>query len=116
MPPRGDELRLRDIKEAIDNIRRYTADSSDWLVARPNKTWDAVLWNFAVIGEAVKALSPEVQNLVPEGEWSEAARLRDAVIHRYFANDPSIIEETVARDLPALETVVDRLLDKLSDS
>lgn len=75
-----------------------------------------MLWNLAVIGEAVKGLSQPVRDLVPDADWAEAAQMRDAVIHRYFANDPSIIQETIERDLPGLERAVDTLLERIAGS
>ncbi len=116
MPPRGDQLRLEDIKRAISKIREYTSKGPEWLLERPNETWDAVLWNFAIIGEAVKALSQDTLQLAPEGEWEAAARMRDAVIHRYFANDPSVISSTVENDLPKLQAAVDQALSRIGEN
>jgi uncharacterized protein with HEPN domain len=111
---RRDVQRLKDIKEAIGRIRRYW-ESSDPNGAVSDMAWDAVLYNFAVVGEAVKALSAEVRELAPDADWSPAAKMRDFVIHQYPETNLDVIAATVRRDLPALEAVVDSLLERESD-
>ena len=108
-----DRLRLQDIRTAIEKIERFTNDQPDWVNDRGGLVWDAVLYNFAVIGEATKALSEETRNLAPDAEWSPAAKMRDFVIHQYSATDPLIVAGTVETDLPTLKAVVIDLLARL---
>jgi len=75
--------------------------------------WDAILYNFAVIGEAIKALSDEVKARAPEAAWSPAAKMRDLVVHRYSATEPTIVTDTVSDDLPPLKAAVQSLLDDM---
>ncbi len=71
---------------------------------------ESVLYNLAVIGEAVKELPDWIKALAPEADWSPAARMRDVVIHKYFATDRRIVATTVEKDLPALKHQIERLL------
>lgn len=113
MPRSDDLLRLRDIRAAIEKIQGFTRDEPDWATSRSDVIWDAVMYNVAVIGEAVKALSQETKDLAPEADWSPAARMRDVVIHRYTSTDPVIVDETVREDLPRLLAEVVRLMEAL---
>lgn len=76
-------------------------------------TLDAIVLNLAIIGEAIKGLPESVTDLAPDAPWSLAARMRDALIHRYFTTDRMIISQTVEKDLPELEAIVGRLLRQM---
>jgi uncharacterized protein YutE (UPF0331/DUF86 family) len=43
--------------------------------------------------------------------WSDIARLRDLLAHRYFDTSHSILQATVDHDLPALNAAILRLLN-----
>jgi len=72
--------RLADIQAAIDAIGSHLqrGDLSDALV------FDAVRIRLLEIGEAVKALPAEMLNSQPSIPWSQIARMRDHLAHRYF--------------------------------
>lgn len=112
MSRRTPELRLRDIEKAIQNIQRYAADDPEM----KDVTLDAIVLQLMIVGEAIKDLPESVTDLAPEAPWSIAAKMRDALIHRYFAIDRLVIAETVERDIPELEEVVKRLLDQMEGS
>lgn len=66
------------------------------------------------IGEAAKALADETKALEPEIPWSQIARMRDRLAHRYFDNELTIIESTVTHSVPALEQALHRINEKLN--
>lgn len=47
--------------------------------------------------------------------WSEMARLRDHLTHRYFDTTHSIVAATVTQDLPELRRAIKHLLDTVTD-
>jgi uncharacterized protein with HEPN domain len=71
---------------------------------------DALLFQFVVIGEAVKHLAPETRDAAPEIPWTDVAGLRDLIAHEYFRIDLARVLAIVERDLPPLEQAIDRLL------
>lgn len=71
---------------------------------------DALLFQFVVIGEAVKHLAPETLESTPEIPWADVAGLRDLIAHEYFRIETDRVLEIVERDLPPLEQAIDRLL------
>lgn len=98
--------RLLDVRAALDAIDAHLkrGDVSDGLV------FDAVRARLIEIGEAVKALPPDVLASEPSLPWSEIARMRDHLAHRYFDTTHAIVAGTVVNDLPELRRVVERLL------
>lgn len=108
---RDEQERLHDIRDAINAIREH--------LAKVNKTepemddtllHDALLFQFVVIGEAVKHLTTETREAAPEIPWSDIAGLRDLIAHEYFRIDIHRVLEIVERDLPSPEKTIDRLL------
>jgi uncharacterized protein with HEPN domain len=71
--------------------------------------FDAVRVRLIEIGEAVKALPEEMLDREPGLPWSEIARMRDQLSHRYFDTSHAIVRATVAEDLPVLQAAVLRL-------
>lgn len=109
MPPRRESHRLRDILDAIGRIDRHTGGDVPQ-TTREDPVWDAILYNLAVIGEAIKGLPEETQERAGEVDWSAAARMRDFIIHRYFATDPAVVGSTLEHEIPRLKAAVERLL------
>jgi uncharacterized protein with HEPN domain len=104
-----DRQRLTDVMAAIIAIRSHLdrGDLSDGLV------FDAVRIRLLEIGEAVKALPPDLLAREPGIPWREVARMRDHLAHRYFDTTHAILEATVHNDLPDLEAAVRRLGEAL---
>lgn len=106
-----DGQRLADILAAIEAIRSHTerGDLSDGLV------FDAVRIRLLEIGEAVKALPEDLLATEPSISWSQIARMRDRLAHRYFDTTHSIVQATVDNDLDELQAGAARMLAVLPD-
>lgn len=108
---RDEQERLRDIKDAIIAIREHLVNVGETTAAKEDPLLhDALLFQFVVIGEAVKHLAPETRESSPEIPWTDVAGLRDLIAHEYFRIDINRVLEVVERDLPALERAVDHML------
>ena len=75
--------------------------------------FDAVRIRLLEIGEAVKALPSELLDNQPQIPWSQIARMRDHLAHRYFDTAHSILQATVDDDLPELERALLLLVESL---
>ena len=104
-----DRQRLADIQAAIDAIRSHLGrgELNDGLV------FDAVRIRLLEIGEAVKALPPELLATQPSIPWRQVARMRDHLAHRYFDTSHAILQATIDEDLPQLEVAVQALTEAL---
>jgi uncharacterized protein with HEPN domain len=74
------------------------------------KTQDAVIRQFEIIGEAVKALPGELIEKETATPWREIAGFRDVLAHSYFAVDTSVIWDAASEKAPALKSSCERLL------
>jgi uncharacterized protein with HEPN domain len=106
-----DRQRLADIQAAIDAIRSHLQRGTldDGLV------FDAVRIRLLEIGEAVKALPAGLLATQPTIPWSQIARMRDHLAHRYFDTAHAILQSTVDDDLPELEHAIHALAASLPD-
>ncbi len=111
---RDDRERLLDILEAIERIEKYTARGrsafeEDELI----QIW--VLHHLQIIGEAVRALSPETKSGSENIEWSKIIGMRHILVHNYFSIDTDIVWAVIENDLDRLKTVVTNYLGNLID-
>ena len=107
---RRDEERLDDIVAAVSAIHDHMqrGDLNDGLV------FDAVRVRLIEIGEAVKAISPELLATESEIPWQDDACMRDRLAHHYFDTTHAIVQATVEIDLPLLMAAVRRLKESPS--
>lgn len=108
--PRDYRVFLEDVIEAIRNIRSYTDGLSLQAFAADAKTFDAVVRNLEIVGEAAKQIPEDIRALSPEVEWRRFARLRDILIHHYFGVDRQIVWDIIQNKLGPLEQATERLL------
>ncbi len=73
---------LAQIMERIDRISEYTADGKNAFFA-DQRTQDAMIRNFEVIGEAAKGIPEEYRKNYKAIPWRELAGFRDVLIHQY---------------------------------
>lgn len=104
---------LDDILEGIGAIEEYTRGLSGEEFARDRKTFDAVIRNLEVIGEACGNVPEAIREQYPEIPWRKIVGLRNVVIHHYFGVDPDTIWFIVRRQLPELKDGVETILRDL---
>lgn len=82
MPGERDDLVfVRHILDAISKIQRYTAGMTWEDFSSDEKTQDAVVRQFEVVGEAAKKVSEAFRSQHPNVPWSQMAKMRDVLIH-----------------------------------
>lgn len=109
--PRDYKVFLEDVLEAVRKIRQYTDGLSLQAFTADAKTFDAVIRNLEIIGEAAKQIPEDVRDQSPEVEWRRIGRLRDLLIHHYFGVDAQIIWDIIQNMLGPLEQATQRLLE-----
>ncbi|HTN56115.1 MAG TPA: HepT-like ribonuclease domain-containing protein [Microbacterium sp.] len=89
-------------------IARYIerSDADDEIV------FDAIRARLIEIGEAVKDLEQPLMAREPDIPWSDIARMRDHLAHRYFDTTHAIVTATARHDIPRLAAAVSRILDE----
>jgi len=70
-----------------------------------------VLWELIAIGEAARKLPDSLRDRFPTVPWSQIIGTRDFLAHGYHRVEPEIVWAIVARDLPALEVEIKRIVE-----
>lgn len=109
-------LYLEDVREACEKVMRYIRGMTFAQFIQDEKTFDAVVRNLAIIGEAIKHVPTEVRSRYPGVEWRKIAGLRDVVTHDYFGVDEDILWDVVQHEVPTLLGQIVRILGEESPS
>ena len=109
---RDEIMYLEDITESCEKILRFTAGLSKPGLIGDVRTYDAVVRNLEIIGEAAKHISENLRKQMPDIDWRKAAGLRDMLAHAYFGIDNDILWDVVQNKVPQLATSVNDFLNK----
>ena len=100
---------LDHIVQAIDRIHRYVDDMTELTFLGDEKTQDAVVRNFEILGEAahnVEFFHAEFAATHPQVPWALMYTMRNRVAHGYFKVDYELVWKTIHADLPELRSQV----------
>lgn len=99
---RDPRLYIEDILEACQKIIRFTTsmDMADFI--QDERTYDAVIRNLEIIGEAARNIPVEIQAQWPQINWREITAMRNVVAHEYFGIKDEIIWDMIQKEVPAL--------------
>lgn len=110
---KSDALRVGDylaqIVEAIDRIDRYVDDMTELTFLSDEKTQDAVVRNFEILGEAANNIEKQHPNYAQEHAdvpWALMYTMLNRVAHGYFKVDYELVWKTIHADLPDLRAQV----------
>lgn len=117
---KADALRIPDylehIVEAIERIDRYLSDVDEVAFLNDQKTQDAVVRNFEIIGEAAHNIEyhhstfAAVHSDIP---WAVMYAMRNRVAHGYFKVDFEMVWKTIHTDLPELHAQIKSLIREI---
>lgn len=110
MSKRSAALLVEDIIESGNKILLYTKDISYDEFIADNKTVDAVVRNFEIIGEAANRLPDDFKDEHPDIDWYKIKGFRNRIVHDYFGIDYSIVWQIKEDYLPAIIAKLQSLL------
>ena len=117
---KADILRIPDylehILEAIERIDRYLSDTDEISFLNDQKTQDAVVRNFEIIGEAARNIEryhTQFAAAHADVPWAVIYAMRNRVTHGYFKIDLEMVWKTIHTDLPELHTQIKELLEQV---
>ena len=101
-------------------LKKYKRTSQDVQVIslqtlRDDKTIDAVIRNFEIIGEAANKIDHEFRIKNPKIEWKRIRGFRNRIIHNYFGIDNEIVWEIIENNLSELIECLEVLIDDKKD-
>lgn len=105
-------LFLEDMRKACDKVIRFTQQLTREQFVADEKTFDAVMRDLEIIGEAAKHIPPEVRAQYPDVDWRKMSGLRDVVIHEYFGIDVELIWDIITHEVPGLLPRLNRILSE----
>jgi len=99
---RSDTATLSDLVAACLRVMDYVQGASRSDLDQDDRLLSACCYQIAVIGEAVKRVSPATRSKHPEVPWKDIAGMRDRLIHGYDSVDVDELWKTATEDVPAL--------------
>ncbi|MEW5842265.1 MAG: HepT-like ribonuclease domain-containing protein [Bacteroidota bacterium] len=102
---------LQNILDSINKINSYTQlfQNADELY-NDNKSFDAVLMNFVIIGEMVAKLSDEFKENNSKVDWSNIKGFRNIIAHQYFGIDAEEVWGIILNELPILKRELEEVI------
>lgn len=107
---KSDQVYLRHILEAIEQIDIYVAGMSKDDFFSNRMAQDAVIRQLAIIGEAARLISDSLRQSCPGIPWANIVGMRNILIHDYMGVDIGEVWRTVEVDLPELRRQVESIL------
>lgn len=109
---------LNHILQGILRIQSYTDSMDETEFLTDEKTQDAVIRNFEVIGEAARNIEqryPEYAKTHSSIPWRSVYEMRNALAHGYFKIDIEVVWRTIEIDLPIIESQIKTLISEEND-
>lgn len=91
-----------DIIKFAKRVQAYVAGMDLDAFLADQRTYDAVIRNLELIGEATKSLPREARDLAPNIDWRGIAGLRDILAHAYFSINDQLLWEIITVRVPEL--------------
>lgn len=107
---RDEIMYLQDIVHSCNKILQFTSGLSQPDLIGDDRTYDAVVRNIEIIGEAAKHVGDNLRRQMPDIEWRRAAGFRDILAHAYFGIDNDILWDVVKNKIPQLAGAIKAFL------
>ena len=111
MSKRDTLLLLEDMLQSAQKIKRYVTSLDFDSFMSDDKTMDAVVRNFEIIGEAANRVDPDFRDSNPEIEWKRIRGFRNRIVHEYFGIDYEIVWQIIEEFLDELIDWLDTKID-----
>lgn len=105
-----DNAYLIDILEAAKLAVEYVGNKNKMEFLKDVQCQDAVIRRFAIIGEAARRISDKMKATYPKVPWNEMIGMRNVMVHEYDDVDMVIVWDTVKKDIPALISAIEKVL------
>ncbi|MBX2904916.1 MAG: DUF86 domain-containing protein [Taibaiella sp.] len=113
MSSRNPILLLEDILNSADKILRYTEGMTYATFIEDERTLDAVIRNFEIIGEASNRLPEELREQHIAVDWHKVRGFRNRIVHDYMGIDYAIVWNVITDFLPGLAKQVSDVRSKI---
>ena len=104
---------VMDMIDCVGKILEFIKDHSFEKFIADKRTYDAVIRNLEILGEAANRMPDYFMNEHVEIEWNKIIGTRNRIIHGYDSIDDKIIWDIVKNDLPNLKSKLESLLSRI---
>jgi uncharacterized protein with HEPN domain len=98
------------MRDCCLKILRYTGGMTKDELVSDGKTFDAVMRNLEIAGEAARQISSEMKERHSDVQWRSIAGFRDIAIHAYPTIDEEIVWDIVHNKVPQLLDQFERII------
>ena len=88
--------------EFAEKVLSYTEGMDQEAFAADTRTFDAVLRNQELIGEAATHIPQAVRDEHPETGWRRIVAISNRIVHGYLGIDEDVVWDIVQSDVPEL--------------
>ena len=106
----GDEIRLKLVLDAIEEIEKYLLEVDFPLFIENSMMRFACIKQMEIIGEASNRISDELKSKFKDVEWAQIVGMRNVFAHEYFGIDSSLVWEIIKNDIPELKEKIKLIL------
>ena len=106
---------LQDMLNTCRKIRGFVDDLDRSAFASDIRTYDATLFNIALLGETATRIPKEFRDEHSEILWRDIIGVRNRIIHVYPGVDADVVWSIIEDDIPRLMLQVQALLEELAD-
>ena len=110
---RRELLLLAEMIEAAERAQSLVAGADLATLTADLQRREALLWNFAVLGEAAAQLDDRVTGQFPEVPWAQPIGLRNRIVHGSWSIDMEGLHATATDLLPGLVEHLRRVVEAL---
>jgi uncharacterized protein with HEPN domain len=107
---------MNDILSFTHKIQSYVGSMSREEFENSGMTYDAVVRNVELIGEASKKIPLEVCSELSEIPWREMIGMRNYLIHGYFGINNDILWNVISVEIPKISALIDEYLKRSNPS
>lgn len=110
MKEKTDEVYLKHILDAIQDIGVFSKDLTFDDLTKNRMAQSAIVRQLEIIGEASKNIETTFKNENPQIPWRDIEDMRNKLIHEYFGVDLEIVWKTIKEDLFKLKEQILEIL------
>ena len=104
-------VRIDHILKAIQSIQMYSQSHTLESFLQDDKTIDACLYQYTIIGEAIANIDSEILKKY-DYPWYKVKSFRNFILHEYHSIKMRVIWDTTMEVLPGLKDMIFKILDQ----
>ena len=112
MSKRDTLLLIDDMLQSALKIKQYTFGMDYQSFINDDKTIDAVVRNFEIIGEAANRIDEDFKFSNPQVEWTRLRGFRNRIVHEYFGIDYEIVWDIIENYLSQLSEILELIINQ----